>query len=164
MKTGIHPQNYRPVVFQDTNNGTMFLINSCVETSETVKYDDGNEYPVYKVEISSASHPFYTGKKVTIDSAGRIEKFQAKQKLAEQKKDELGSKENKRRRTIEDKVNEALKEEMEKDRKEDEKLKAKIAKRAGKNTGDDDDTTEEEVVAENTSTTEEQPEEEAKEE
>ncbi|TVR67765.1 MAG: type B 50S ribosomal protein L31 [Spirochaetaceae bacterium] len=70
----IHP-NYRQVVFKDTASGTMFLTRSTVETKQTVKYEDGNEYPLYEVEISSASHPFYTGKQKLVDTAGRVERF-----------------------------------------------------------------------------------------
>jgi large subunit ribosomal protein L31 len=75
MKNDIHPSNYRLVVFKDMSNGEQFLTKSCVETKETVTYDDGNEYPIYKLEISSSSHPFYTGKMNFVDTAGRIDKF-----------------------------------------------------------------------------------------
>ncbi len=77
MREDIHPQ-YRPVVFRDTASGTMFLTRSTVETKETVKYEDGNEYPLFDVEISSASHPFYTGKQKLVDTAGRVERFRRK--------------------------------------------------------------------------------------
>ncbi|HKK48077.1 MAG TPA: type B 50S ribosomal protein L31 [Alkalispirochaeta sp.] len=77
MRENIHP-NYRPVVFRDTASGTVFLTRSTVETKETVKYEDGNEYPVFDVEISSASHPFYTGKQKLVDTAGRVERFRRK--------------------------------------------------------------------------------------
>lgn len=73
----IHP-DYRPVVFRDTASGTMFLTRSTVATKQTIKYDDGNEYPVFDVEISSASHPFYTGKQKLVDTAGRVERFRRK--------------------------------------------------------------------------------------
>ena len=79
MKKGIHP-NYRPVVFKDTAANFSFLTRSCVETDETVKWEDGNEYPLYKVEISSASHPFFTGKMKLLDTTGRVQKFQQKYK------------------------------------------------------------------------------------
>ncbi len=75
MKSEIHPSNYRLVVFKDMSNGEQFLTKSCVDTKETVKHEDGNEYPVYKLEISSSSHPFYTGKLNFVDTAGRIDKF-----------------------------------------------------------------------------------------
>lgn len=77
MKKGIHP-NYRPVVFRDTASGTMFLTRSTVTTKQTVKYEDGNEYPVFDIEISSASHPFFTGKQQLVDTAGRVERFKRK--------------------------------------------------------------------------------------
>ncbi len=78
MKKEVHPENYRPVVFKDMSNGTTFLTRSCVQTEETIEWDDGNEYPLYKVEISNTSHPFYTGKKIFVDTAGRVEKFKRK--------------------------------------------------------------------------------------
>ena len=74
MKTDIHP-NYRPVVFQDTSSDLAFLTKSTIETSETIEWDDGNTYPLAKVEISSASHPFYTGKQILVDTTGRVERF-----------------------------------------------------------------------------------------
>ena len=74
MKKDIHPENYRPVIFHDTASGEEFLIPSTVKTEETGIYKK-KEYPLYKVEISSASHPFYTGKETVIDTAGRVEKF-----------------------------------------------------------------------------------------
>lgn len=77
MKADIHPQNYRSVVFQDQGNGTQFIIGSTVETDKTVKVE-GKEYPLYVVEISSASHPFYTGVKTTIDRAGRVDRFKTR--------------------------------------------------------------------------------------
>lgn len=73
----IHP-NYRKVVFRDTASGTMFLTRSTVPTGATITYDDGQEYPVFDVEISSASHPFYTGKQKLVDTAGRVERFRRK--------------------------------------------------------------------------------------
>lgn len=78
MKQGIHPENYRPVVFQDKSADFAFLTRSTIETSNTIKWEDGNEYPVVNVEISSASHPFFTGKQKFVDTAGRVEKFQRK--------------------------------------------------------------------------------------
>ena len=80
MKKDIHPQNYRPVLFIDNSNGAEFIIASTVATTETAKSkSDKKEYPVYRLEISSASHPFYTGNEKTLDTAGRVEKFKAKQ-------------------------------------------------------------------------------------
>lgn len=75
MKKGIHPENYRFVVFKDMSTETTFLTRSTAPTKETIVWEDGNEYPLIKVEISNASHPFYTGKNVFVDTAGRIEKF-----------------------------------------------------------------------------------------
>jgi large subunit ribosomal protein L31 len=75
MKKGIHPENYRYVVFKDMSNDHMFLTRSTAPSKETITWEDGNEYPLIKVEISNTSHPFYTGKNVFVDTAGRIEKF-----------------------------------------------------------------------------------------
>ena len=75
MKQNIHP-NYRPVVFQDLSEGTNFVIRSTVETDDTITLDDGVEYPLVKVEISSASHPFFTGTMKIVDTAGRVERFE----------------------------------------------------------------------------------------
>ena len=80
MKADIHPKDYRLVVFQDMSNGYSFLTKSAVNTKETVKWEDGIEYPVFKMEISHTSHPFYTGKMKLIDSAGRVDKFKNKYK------------------------------------------------------------------------------------
>ncbi|GAB2496844.1 MAG: type B 50S ribosomal protein L31 [Cyclobacteriaceae bacterium] len=74
MKKDIHP-NYRDVVFYDTSSEFKFLTKSTIETSETIEWTDGKTYPVYKIEVSSESHPFYTGKKMLLDTAGRVEKF-----------------------------------------------------------------------------------------
>lgn len=82
MKREIHPENYRSVIFHDTSSGERFLISSTVATEETDKWEDGVEYPIYRVEISSASHPFYTGKETVVDTAGRVEKFKARQQAA----------------------------------------------------------------------------------
>jgi large subunit ribosomal protein L31 len=75
MKKGIHPDSYRLVVFRDMSNGHTFLSRSTAQSKETIKFEDGNEYPVIKLEISNTSHPFYTGKNVLVDTAGRIDKF-----------------------------------------------------------------------------------------
>ena len=77
MKKNIHP-NYRPVVFRDVSANVSFLTQSCAECDETVTWSDGVEYPLYKLEISSASHPFFTGKMKFLDTTGRVEKFQRK--------------------------------------------------------------------------------------
>lgn len=75
MKKDIHPSNYRFVVFKDMSNDHTFLTRSAAPSKETIKWEDGNEYPLIKVEISNTSHPFYTGKSMFVDTAGRIEKF-----------------------------------------------------------------------------------------
>ncbi len=74
MKPDIHPA-YRPVVFQDTSSDFHFLTKSTVETNETIEWEDGSTYPLAKVEISSVSHPFYTGKQILVDTTGRVERF-----------------------------------------------------------------------------------------
>ena len=78
MKQGIHPESYRFVVFKDMSNGTTFRTRSAAPSKETIKWEDGNEYPVVKLEISNTSHPFYTGQNVLVDTAGRIDKFKKK--------------------------------------------------------------------------------------
>ena len=75
MKQGIHPEAYRFVVFKDMSNQTSFLGKSSANTKETIVWEDGKEYPVIKLEISNTSHPFYTGKNMLVDTAGRIDKF-----------------------------------------------------------------------------------------
>ena len=75
MKKEIHPENYRMVVFKDMSNEYSFLTRSCADTSGTVTWEDGNEYPLIKLEISHKSHPFFTGKMQLVDTAGRIDKF-----------------------------------------------------------------------------------------
>lgn len=86
MKKDIHPDNYRPVLFVDSSNGAEFIIPSTAATKETAKAKDGKEYPLFRVEISSATHPFYTGQEKTLDTAGRVERFKAKQAKASKKK------------------------------------------------------------------------------
>lgn len=78
MKNGIHPENYRTVVFKDISNDEAFLTKSCANSRETIKWEDGNEYPLIKIEISNTSHPYFTGKMKFVDTAGRIEKFNSK--------------------------------------------------------------------------------------
>jgi large subunit ribosomal protein L31 len=78
MKKDLHPTGYRPVVFQDLNNGFQFLTRSTVASEETVKWEDGNEYPLVKVHITSASHPFFTGEERVLDIEGRVDKFKAR--------------------------------------------------------------------------------------
>lgn len=78
MKQSLHPDNYQFVVFEDLNNGFRFLTRSTVSTDDTTKWDDGNEYPLVKVHITSASHPFFTGEERILDIEGRVDKFKAR--------------------------------------------------------------------------------------
>ena len=80
MKKDIHPKNYRLVVFKDTSNDYTFITKSTVDTKETIKWEDGKEYPLYKMEISHTSHPFFTGKMKLVDTAGRVDKFKSRYK------------------------------------------------------------------------------------
>jgi len=80
MRKDIHPDNYRFCVFKDMSTEFSILTKSCVETDDTIKWEDGNEYPLVKMEISSDSHPFYTGRAKLLDTAGRIDKFKNKYK------------------------------------------------------------------------------------
>ena len=75
MKKDIHPGNYRMVVFKDMSNGQTIMTRSAAPTKETIKMEDGKEYPLVKLEISSTSHPFYTGKMKLVDTAGRVDKY-----------------------------------------------------------------------------------------
>lgn len=86
MKKELHPTNYRPVVFQDLNNQETFITKSTVATEETIKID-GVEYPLVKVHISSASHPFFTGQEKLVDIEGRVDKFKARQEAAKARAD-----------------------------------------------------------------------------
>jgi large subunit ribosomal protein L31 len=81
MKKGVHPDNYRPVVFQDNNNNSTFITRSTVATDETITID-GTEYPLVKLHISSSSHPFFTGEERIVDVEGRVDKFKARQEAA----------------------------------------------------------------------------------
>lgn len=78
MKKDTHPENYRLVVFKDFSADETFISRSCTQTRDTIVWEDGKEYPLVKLEISSLSHPFYTGKMKFVDSAGRIDKFNKK--------------------------------------------------------------------------------------
>ncbi|EPR65764.1 type B 50S ribosomal protein L31 [Cyclobacterium qasimii] len=79
MKKEIHP-NYRDVVFLDTSSDYKFMTKSTIETEDSITWENGEDYPLVKVEVSSASHPFYTGKKMLLDTAGRVEKFNRRYK------------------------------------------------------------------------------------
>ena len=92
MKSSIHPTTYRPVVFSDDVAGFAFLTQSTAQTTETIKWEDGKEYPLVKVHISSASHPFFTGEEKIIDTEGRVDRFKAKFAAAEARKKELANK------------------------------------------------------------------------
>jgi large subunit ribosomal protein L31 len=92
MKSSIHPTTYRPVVFSDDVAGFAFLTQSTAQTTTTIKWEDGNEYPLVKVHISSASHPFFTGEEKIIDTEGRVDRFKAKFAAAEARKEQLASK------------------------------------------------------------------------
>lgn len=91
MKKDIHASNYRPVVFQDSNDGTTLLTRSTVDTEETITLD-GVEYPLVKVHISSSSHPFFTGQEKLVDIEGRVDKFKARREAAEKAKAERAAK------------------------------------------------------------------------
>lgn len=78
MKKDIHPKSYRYVVFQDMSNNYSFLTRSTANSKEVIKWEDGKEYPLIKLEISHTSHPFYTGKQQLVDTAGRVDKFRTK--------------------------------------------------------------------------------------
>jgi large subunit ribosomal protein L31 len=96
MKKGVHPKNYRPVVFQDLNDGTTFLTRSTAEAEETILFD-GVEYPLVKVHISSASHPFFTGEERIVDVEGRVDKFKARREAAAKAQAEKAAKATKPR-------------------------------------------------------------------
>ena len=76
MKDNLHPKNYRLMIFRDSASGQQFLTRSCANTNLTAKWDDGAEYPLYLMGISSFTHPFYTGQQKFVDTAGRVDKFQ----------------------------------------------------------------------------------------
>lgn len=92
MKQKIHPTEYRPVVFSDEVAGFAFLTQSTAQTNDTIKWEDGNVYPLIKMHISSASHPFFTGEEKIIDTEGRVDRFKAKFAAAEARKVALASK------------------------------------------------------------------------
>lgn len=89
MRKDIHPEDYRMVVFKDMSNDYAFLSKSTAASKETIQWEDGNEYPLIKLEISHTSHPFYTGKMKLVDTAGRIDKFKNRyQKFSKKKSEE----------------------------------------------------------------------------
>jgi large subunit ribosomal protein L31 len=92
MKSNLHPTEYRPVVFSDEAANFAFLTQSTAQTNETIKWTDGKEYPLIKIHISSASHPFFTGEEKIIDTEGRVDRYKAKFAAAEARKEALASK------------------------------------------------------------------------
>jgi large subunit ribosomal protein L31 len=92
MKKDLHPEDYRPVVFRDQAADFSFLTRSTAKSDKTIKWTDGKEYPVVDVYISSASHPFYTGKEKLVDIEGRVDKFKARREAAAARKTELSNK------------------------------------------------------------------------
>jgi large subunit ribosomal protein L31 len=92
MKTNLHPTDYRPVVVRDTAADFAFLTKSTVKTDKTIKWEDGNEYPLLEVYISSASHPFYTGNETLLDTEGRVDRFKARAEAAKARREALASK------------------------------------------------------------------------
>jgi large subunit ribosomal protein L31 len=99
MKKDLHPKDYRLMVFEDLNNGFRFLTRSTAKAEETVKWEDGNEYPLVKVHITSTSHPFFTGEERILDIEGRVDKFKARAeagKAAKEKRAAAAAKQAKR--------------------------------------------------------------------
>lgn len=92
MKKDLHHKDYRLVVFEDLNNGTRILTRSTVTTEETIKWEDGNEYPLVKVHISSSSHPFFTGEERIVDIEGRVDKFKARAEAAKKAREAKSAK------------------------------------------------------------------------
>lgn len=116
MKKGVHPDNYRPVVFQDTNNNSTILTRSTVATDETITLD-GVEYPLVKIHISSSSHPFFTGEERIVDVEGRVDRFKARQaaaKKAQEARVAAKPKAKKKRETEAQKLGAEIKSEAEK--------------------------------------------------
>lgn len=92
MKSSIHPQTYRPVVFSDEQAGFAFLTQSTIATEDEIKWEDGNTYPLVKVPVSSASHPYFTGEEKIIDTEGRVDRFKSRFAAAEARKEALANK------------------------------------------------------------------------
>ena len=99
MKSNLHPESYRPVVFSDDTAGFAFLTQSTAHSDESIKWEDGNEYPLIKVHVSSASHPFFTGEEKIIDTEGRVDRFKARTAAAEARKTALANKAKKAKAT-----------------------------------------------------------------
>lgn len=107
MKKDIHPENYRLVVFEDLNNGQRILTRSTVATEESTKWEDGNEYPLVKVHITSFSHPFYTGEERVLDLEGRVDNFKARAAAGAAAKDKRAAAAQKAKRRAEAKATKA---------------------------------------------------------
>ena len=107
MKKDLHPTDYRFVVFQDEAAGFAFLTQSTATSNETIKWEDGKEYPLVKMHISSASHPFFTGEEKIIDTEGRVDRFEARRKAAEERRKALA---NKAKKAVASKEKKAAKE------------------------------------------------------
>ncbi len=103
-KTELHPKDYRDVVFSDEAAGFSFLTKSTAKSEETIKWEDGNEYPLVKVQISSASHPFFTGEEKIIDTEGRVDRFKARAAKAAKMKEALENKAKKAAKEAEKKA------------------------------------------------------------
>lgn len=97
MKKNLHPASYSPVVFSDETAGFSFLTQSTATSTETIKWQDGNEYPLIKIHVSSASHPFFTGEEKIIDTEGRVDRFKARAAAAEARKVQLANKAKKQK-------------------------------------------------------------------
>ncbi len=104
MKSNLHPASYRPVVFSDDAAGFAFLTQSTAASDETIKWEDGNEYPLVKIHISSASHPYFTGEEKIIDTEGRVDRFKARAAAAEARKAQLANKAKKAKAAAEKKA------------------------------------------------------------
>jgi large subunit ribosomal protein L31 len=122
MKKDLHPTDYRPVVFQDEAAGFAFLTRSTAQTKETTKWEDGNEYPLVKLYISSKSHPFFTGEEKIIDTEGRVTRFEARMKAAEARKAELAKK-------AQSKTEESVKKSAKKSDKQSDESESKLEKK-----------------------------------
>lgn len=121
MKSSIHPQDYRLVVFSDEQAGFAFLTRSTAQTTETIKWKDGKTYPLVKVHISSASHPFFTGEEKIIDTEGRVDRFKARQAAAEAHRAQLA---NKAKKTNTKKTTKATDDDQQSSKKASAKTKA----------------------------------------
>src|SRR5579862_3848662 len=107
MKKTLHPDNYRAVVFEDLNNGFRFLTRSTVASDETIKWEDGQEYPLVKVHITSASHPFFTGEERILDIEGRVDKFKARAAAGAAAKDKRAAAAQKAAKRVQAKIDKA---------------------------------------------------------